>query len=70
VRKRTKADLEAEIAELKERVKLQDAVIYRLTFGPPTQLVPMPYPVPSYPPSPFWWQGTTTIGAELIGVTS
>jgi hypothetical protein len=78
---KTKKDLEAEITQLKELVKLQQETIERLTTKPTIQFVPMPYPVPQLPPviqptivpysPPIWW-GTTTcdgqLGTQTVGV--
>lgn len=48
--KRTKADLEREIADLRERIAKQDAVIAHLLTHQALQVVPMPYPVPTPEP--------------------
>ena len=60
--KRTKRELEAELAELRARVAQQDATILRLLQTPPAPtVVPMPYPMP-LAPAPIWpspWRVTS-----------
>ena len=54
--KRTKADLEREIADLRARVAQQDKVIAKLLTRPSVQYVPMPMPAPVYPLGGPTWQ--------------
>lgn len=77
--RRTIAELEAELADLKAQLKLRDEVIKRLLVAPPTPVyVPMPYPVPSipapqhvipyYPVYPSWIWSTLGTQPNLVGM--
>lgn len=51
--KKTKAELQAEVDDLKARLSLSEQVIARLLAqGPAPTIVPMPYPVPQVPALP------------------